>query len=222
MEAITVFTSALEEITHLQDVDEMWESLSTAHDFIKNISNDIEGIQKAASKHQAEINKLLDFTEKVSSLKHLMDVDSIWTCMEEQKIHLGEIDRINEGQTGRLDALAQENGEITDRVLENEENIKSLNEGINKFNSMAHLEDVDNTWNTVNEHSEQLIEIEKQNDDIVNSVQKNKEDAEAQIAAAIQETNATIETLTKKIKYAYWIAGGAAALAIIEILLLLL
>lgn len=222
LESVTVFTSALEKITHLQDVDEMWESLSTAHESIKNISGDIEGIQKVASKHQEEINKLLAFTEKVSSLKHLMDVDSIWTCTEEQKLHLKEIDRINERQAGKLDALAQENGEITGRVSANEENIKNLNEGINRFNSMAHLEDVDSTWNTVNEHSEQLIAIEKQNGDIVNSIQKNKEDAEVKIATTIQETNSIIESLTKKIKYAYGIAGGAAGLAIIELLLLLL
>ncbi len=62
----------------------------------------------------------------------------------------------------------------------------------------------------------------KQNDAIVASVQKNKEEVEAKIAASIQETNNTIESLTKKIKYAYWIAGGAAGLAIIELLLLLL
>jgi len=222
LESINAFTNALEKITHLQDVDEMWESLSTAHDSIKNISGDIEGIQKIASKHQEEINKSLAFTEKFSSLKHLMDVDRIWTCTEEQKLHLKEIDRINEGQADRLDTLTQENGEIASRVSANEENIKNLIEGINKFNSMTHLEDVDSTWNTVKEHSEQLIEIEKQNGGIVNSVQKNKEDVDAKIAAAIQETNGTIESLTKKIKYAYWIAGGTAGLAIIELLLSLL
>ena len=222
LESITAFTSALEKITHLQDVDEMWESLSIAHDSIENISSNIERIQKVEFKHQEEINKLHAFTEKVYSLKHLMDLDSIWTCTEEQELHLKEIDCINEGQAGRLDALAKESGEIAVRVSENEENIKNLNEGINKFNSMAHLEDVDSTWNTVNEHSEQLIEIEKQNDDIVNSVQKHKEDVETKIAAVIQEMNSTIEFLTKKIKYAYWIAGGATALAIIELLLLLL
>lgn len=222
LESITAFTSALEKITHLQDVNEMWESLVTAHDSIKKISGDIEEIQKVASKHQEEIKKLLAFTEKISSLKHLMDIDNIWTYTEKQKFHLKEIDRFNEGQTVRLDALAQENGKIAGRVLENEENIRNLNESINKFNSMAHLEDVDSTWNTVNKHSEQLIEIEKKNGDIVDSVQKNKEDIEAKIVVAIQEMNSTIESLTKKIKYAYWIAGGATGLAIIELLLLLL
>ena len=106
-------------------------------------------------------------------------------------------------------------------LSENEENIKSLNRSINKFSRMAHLEDVDSMWNAVNENSRQLIEIEKQNSDIVDSIQKNKEDVEGKIVAAIQETTCTIKSLTNKIKYAYWIAGGATGLAIIELLLLL-
>lgn len=222
LESVTAFTSTLETITHLQDVDEMWEMLSAAHDSLKNISSDIEVIQKVAAKHQEEIDKLLLFIEKASALKHLMDVDSLWSCTEEQKLHLKRIDRINDEQTGRLDTLTRKNEEITYRVSANEKTIKNLDESINKFNRMAHLEDVDSTWNTVKEHSEQLSEMEKQNDAIAASVQKNKEEIEEKIAATIQETNNTIESLTKKIKYAYWIAGGAAGLAIIELLLLLL
>lgn len=222
LESVTAFTSALETITHLQDVDEMWELLSATHDSLKNISSDIEVIQKVAAKHQEEIDKLLVFIEKAFTLKHLMDVDSLWNCTEEQKLHLKEIDRIDDEQTGRLDALTRKNEEIIDRVSANEKNIKNLDESVNKFNRMAHLEDVDSTWNTVKEHSEQLSEMEKQNDAFVASVQKNKEEVETKIAATIQETNNTIESLTKKIKYAYWIAGGTAGLAIIELLLLLL
>ncbi|WP_269088250.1 hypothetical protein [Streptococcus suis] len=37
----------------------------------------------------------------------------------------------------------------------------------------------------------------------------------------VQATNAVIEELTKKVKYAYWIAGGALGLAVIVLILLL-
>ena len=46
LESVTAFTSALEKITHLQDVDEMWESLITAHEALKNIGSDIEALKK--------------------------------------------------------------------------------------------------------------------------------------------------------------------------------
>lgn len=217
LESVTAFTNALEKITHLQDVDEMWKSLTTAHSSLKNIDRTIEVLQKDATKHQEDINKLLAFVEKVSALEHLMDVDRLWSYVEEQKRHLKEIDRISNEQTGRLETVARENDKIADRVSANEKDIKSLNEGINKINGMAHLEDVDSTWDTVKEHSGQLTKMEKQNEVIATAVQKNKEDVEAKIV----ETNNAITSLTQKIKYAYLVAGGAAGLAIIELILLL-
>lgn len=217
LESVTAFTSALEKITHLQDVDEMWESLATAHSTLKNIGSTIEVIQKGAAKHQEEINKILVFVEKVSSLEHLMDVDKLWSLVEEQELHLKDIDRSNDEHTSQLESLSRENNKIADRVSANENSIKNLNESINKLNGMAHLKDVDSTWDTVKEHSGQLTEMEKQNEDIATSVQKNKEDVEAKIV----EANNAIVSLTQKIKYAYLIAGGAAGLAIIELILLL-
>ena len=217
LESVTAFTSALEKITHLQDVDEMWESLITAHEALKNIGSDIEALKKGAAKHQEEINKLLAFVEKLSSLEHLMDVDKLWSCTEEQKHHLKEIDRISGEQAGRLESLASENDKIAKRVSANEQDIKNLNESVNKFKDITHLDDVDSMWDTVKEHSRQLIQIEKQNEAIVTSVQENKEDIEAKIV----EANNAIASLTQKIKYAYLIAGGATGLAIIELILLL-
>lgn len=222
LEELKKFKKKLDSYIHLEKIDKMWESLSTTHESIKNINGDIKGIQKVASKHYEEINNLLVLKKQLSLLTHLIDIDIIWTSTEEQKLHLKEIDRIDEVQTSRINALEKENMRITGRISENEEDIKHMKEGINKFNSMAHLEDVDSMWNNVSEHSEQLIEIEKKNNDIVHSIQENKENVEEKILSTIQTTNGTIESLTKKIKYAYWIAGGAAGLAIIELILILL
>lgn len=218
MESVTAFANALEEITHLQDIDEMWESLATAHSSLKNIGSTIEVLQKGSSKHQEEINKILAYVEEVSSLEHLMDVDKLWSYVEEQKFHLKEINRISGEQVCKLGTIAQKNDEISERVSANEQNFINLNKSIIKINSMAHLEDVDRTWDTVNEHSKQLTEMEKQSEVIATDLQKNKEDVEVKTA----EVDNAIISLTQKIKYAYLIAGGAAGLAIIELILLLM
>jgi chromosome segregation ATPase len=41
LESIISFTGALEKITHLQDIDEMWESISSAHDSLQNIGDEL-------------------------------------------------------------------------------------------------------------------------------------------------------------------------------------
>lgn len=217
IDEVDAFISNINGYEHLQDVDEMWKSLATAHSTLKNISGTIELIQKGAAKHQEEIDKILAFVKKVSSIEHLMNVDKLWSLLEEQQLRLKDIDRINDEQTRQLESLSRENNKIADKVSANENSIKNLNESINKINGMAHLEDVDSTWDTVKEHSGQLTEMEKQNETIATSVQKNKEDVEVKIV----EANNAIASLTQKIKYAYLIAGGAAVLAIIELILLL-
>ena len=82
------------------------------------------------------------------------------------------------------------------------------------------------------ETSEGVKETKKQNKKLANNQRKTLEtlkkleplsEIEKQnIAASIQETSNTIESLTIKIKYVCCIAGGAAVLAIIELILLLL
>ncbi len=146
-----------------------------------------------------------------------MDVDKLWSYVEEQRLHLKDIDHINDEQTGHLQSLSRDNNKIADRVSTNENSINNLNESITKINGMAHLEDIDSTWDTVKEHSGHLTEIAKQNEAIAISVQKNKEDVEAKIV----EANNAIASLTQKIKCAYLIAGGVAGLVIIELILLL-
>ena len=54
------------------------------------------------------------------------------------------------------------------------------------------------------------------------TIQRNKEEVSENIAEMVQTADAAIMNLTKKVKYAYWISGGAAGLAIIELILILL
>lgn len=113
----------------------------------------------------------------------------------------------------------QKTQEQIKKIVENQrKTLEELKKFKQKLDGYTHLGDIDSTWDTVKEHSEQLTEMEKQNETIATYVQKNKEDVEAKIV----EANNAIASLTQKIKYAYLIAGGAAGLAIIELILLLM
>lgn len=222
LESIIVFTNALEQVTHLKDVDEMWESLSSAHTAIRNISGDFESIQNEVSKHQEDINTLLSFMEKLLSLKHLMEVDGIWKQTEDHQLRIKELEVAEEKHIGKLEELVHTDGQILERIDSSGDEINRLKEYKEKLNSLSHLEDVDGIWEEVERHTTQLSELDKQNEGFVAAIQKSKEDIDSKISNAIQETNITAESLTKRIKYAYWIAGGSAGLAIIELILLLM
>ena len=94
------------------------------------------------------------------------------------------------------------------KIVENQrKTLEELKKFKQKLDGYTHLGDIDKMWG----------DGQKWHKDIASDVQKNKEDVEAKIV----EANKAIASLTQKIKYAYLIAGGAAGLAIIELILLL-
>ena len=90
------------------------------------------------------------------------------------------------------------------------------------MSGISHLYDIDGMWNDIEDHTSKLIECEKRDVELTDTIQKNKEEVNEKIVEAVQAANVAVEILTKKVKYAYWIAGGSAGLAIVEMILLLM
>ncbi len=222
VESIIAFTTAMEQVTHLKDVDVMWESLSAAHDSIRSISSEAEAIQKTVSKNQEDIKNILVFVEKLSALNHLMEVDEIWRQTEDYQIRINRVEQKGKSHTDKLDELVQANDRMRESIVSNAHNISALKEYKDKLSGISHLNDVDSTWKNVEEHTSKLVECERRDEDLAVTIQKNKEEVNENIAEAVQTANAAIKSLTKKVKYAYWIAGGSVGLAIIEMILLLM
>ena len=222
LESIIIFTTAMEQVTHLKDIDEMYESLSVAHDSIRGLDSEIESIKKTMSQNQKDINGLLDFMKKLSTLNHLMEVDENWRQTEDHKNRINKVEQEGKSNTDRLSKLAQSDEKMRESIDSNVHDICSLKEYKDKLECIAHLNDVDIIWENVEEHTSRIIEFEKGNEALAATVQKDKEEVDKSIADATETANVAIEHLTKKVKYAYWIAGGSAGLAIIELILLLM
>ena len=111
---------------------------------------------------------------------------------------------------------------MLESIDSNVRDISSLKEYKDKLSAISHLDDVDSIWKNVEEHASQLIEREQRDEELAAIIQKNKEEVDKNIADVVHAANAAVESLTKKVKYAYWIAGGAAGLAIIELIVLLM
>ncbi len=218
LESTIEFTKALEQIVHLKDIDEMWESLSSANTTIQNICGDFKSIQNEIAKYQKDINTLLLFMKKLLGIEHLMEVDTLFKQTEEHKFRIKKLETAEEKNITKLNELVQTDDRIVGHINLIDGKITALNEYREKLSTFKHLEQVDNMWEDIEAHTFCLSKLNKQNENLDIAIQKNKEDVEAKI----QETNNVIESLTKKIKYMYLIAGGAAGLAIIELVLLLI
>ena len=61
------------------------------------------------------------------------------------------------------------------------------------------MDDIDDMWNDIEDHTSKLIECEKRDVELTDTIQKNKEEANENIVEAVQAANVAIETLTKKL-----------------------
>lgn len=109
------------------------------------------------------------------------------------------------------------------KIVENQKKtLEELKKFKQKLDGYAHLGDVDSLWQSIEEHTSQLTESRKRDKQLVAIIQNNKDEVDKKLADALQTVNTAVESLTKKIKYVYWIAGGSAGLVIIEFILLLM
>ena len=250
IDEIDSFVAIINGYAHLQDIDNMWDELDVCKINIEKINeniqthqNELDTLATTSAVHKESIDALFKnladveeyavgsknlitqletFRSEVSALNHLMEVDEIWKQTEEHQIRINRVERESKSHTDELIELRQADSKMRESIGSNERDIKGLKEYRDKLCSISHLDDVDSIWKDVEEHTSRLIECERREQDFAVAIHKNKEEVDKKIVEAVQIVNATAESLKKKVKYAYWIAGGSAGLAILELTLLLL
>lgn len=250
LEEIDSFVAVMEGYNHLQDIDNMWDDIdickkniektngiiqaqqmvldnlaatSENHtESIATLSKNLVDAEKYAADSRNLIIKLEVFREEVSALNHLMEVDEIWKQTEEHQIRIKRVEQESKVHTDELNDLEQNDSKMRESITLNTHEISLLKTYKDELSGISHLDDVDGMWNNIEDHMSKLIECEKRDSELTDTIQKNKEEVNENIAEAAQATNVAIEILAKKVRYAYWIAGGSAGLAIVELILLLM
>lgn len=208
IETLLSFMGTLYSYEHLKDVDDIWTKSEEHHLRMVEIVKTSEEIQSDVSLNVKNIEELKKHKKNLEQIKHLDDVDSIWETIEAHSVRLKE--------------LKQQDENTLELFQSNNLSIGELTEYKSKLCSITHLNDVDDIWNSSEVHSSQLSELEKQSDETRSIVQTNKENTDAAMASVVEKNNTAVQMLTKKIKYAYILAGGSLGLAIIELIMILL
>lgn len=248
LETIIAFTNELEKIAHLQDVDEMYDSLANAEKTLNAIGDELDSLKNDFSAQRSDVVSLLSFMEEMREFKHLNDIDDIWDKSREQQDNLNKLQANLSSNTKSLDELLEYKKHLSqikhlddvDILYENSENysvrlekaekqskdtfdlVKSNKESIDELHKIEHLRDIAEIWKLGEAHSNQLLELSNKNDEISDIIQQNKESTEAAITDIVEKNDSFVQTLAKKIKYAYVLAGGALGVAVIELIVILL
>lgn len=217
-----------------KDMLALRNEIKTFKKFYCDLSEKLEHTVNLLDAQIPVIQETASFVEHLQTVTHIDDIDSMWGDLDicktdikkingNIKTHQNELDSIvtvSAEHTDKLNGLEQANGKMRETIELNEHNVCVLKDYMDKLNGISHLDDVDSIWKDVKEHVSKFEECERRDENLAVTIQKNKEEVKGNIAEAVETANAAIGFLTKKVKYAYWIAGGSVGLAIVELILL--
>lgn len=159
-------------------------------------------IKKIVENQRKTLEELKKFKQKLDGYTHLGDIDKIWSDYQRWYKEKNALSKSIEGAV----ESSKESAKKADAVK------TALTAVEKKFVDLSKQSGV----------SQLRIKELEQTDEIQMGKLEELAQADEEIADTVQKTDAAVASLTKRIKYAYLIAGGSAGLAMIELLLLLM
>lgn len=204
IETLISFMGKLNAIVHLSDVDEMWDSLINAQADLQKLCAEMVDARAAIAKNTEDICKIQEFIDLLSRQTHLHDIDAMWDKTEE---HTAQIASLQE-QDETIKGIINNNKDVTDKVVSE---LQKKDEQLDKL-IQSNRAAVDQEVADLQEHDAAAMKL----------IEENKLLAEQALAEANEQTTTMMQQLNKKLMYAYLIAAGSLALAIAELVLILL
>lgn len=235
---ILEFVNQMSDITHLNDIDSMWADVSDAKKSINSIKNELHNVHNGILQMQSQFEQFDVFVAVLKGYIHLQDIDSMWDDLSNIKTeikeihkniidseeviqkHQSDLERLNFESIEHkriIDTLSQNQIETKEYTKTNRELITELQEFRREVESLEHLVDVDAMWEQGNVLKTDLADT---NNSVISLQQKTVE-IDNEIADKTEKMQCSVALLERKLKYAYFVAGGALGLAVVQLLLAL-
>lgn len=232
------FVSQMKELSHFNDVDSIWEDVNKAIVDINNLENELLTVKATFQEIQEHIIKIESFIDVLNGYEHLKDIDQIWNDLDDAKTNIVDLFKLaddcnkqlqtyqttvdslkieNKKQNEKINGLSEGLTETNDFSQANRNLIEELQFFRNSIDTIEHVSDIDFMWVQGNMLKENL---EDANSSILSLKDKTSE-MDKDITDKSKETSEKIAVLETKLKYAYYVAGGALGLAVIELILAL-
>lgn len=209
IQALSLHKEKLEQLEHIMDVDKAWmliEELSVA------------------------VQSLEQHRDELAQLNHLKDMDTLWDNTEELQGAVNAINQTLADMSKTLDSQDKFNNEISEdaRLLQ-----QSQYEGFNEIHLTIaeHKLEFNKQLETLDQSHQAQLELIRTTmnetdlafrEQLASSEQAHQENMD-RLVLSLSEEKATLteqlSSMTQQLKIAYFIAGGAAAVSVIHIVL---
>ena len=208
----------------IKEFREIYNALDVLdRDYISSIVANVKAIEKTSNDVRIQQGTLKQHNDKLASQQSKLDAHQVE--IEKNVANISKIVTALEVFKEKLEGYKHltDIDKIWNDISESKENLNVINNSLQDIDVMwDSLESIRKYFDEINENAQKQQSESKAKDEELSAViQNNKDEVDKRIAEAVQTSNNAIELLTRKVKYAYLIAGGAAGLAIIELILLL-
>lgn len=204
LDTLTQFKEKIESYEHLGDVDKLWDDALKIRDEISSISNEIRNINESAKNQLQAIETLNQFKTTLEECEHLKDIDMLWSQSESFSKEISGINKKLDGTAISIDSQ--------------EQSIGLLLKFKDKLDNYEHLEEIDETWDKCKTFEMDIITSK----DIINVHEGQIDSLKKSLQEMQKQNDERNQTLSKKLKTTYALAGSAIGIAIIEFVLLML
>ena len=195
------FKEELSKYNHLGDIDQLWEDARTFGKNIKSINKEIDAINNTIKVQSQEVDALNQFKEELSKYNHLGDIDQLW---EDARTFSKNIKSINTEIDG-----------INNTIKVQSRDVDALNQFKEKLTKYNHLEDIDQLWLDSRKSKVEVKSLEEK----VKGLENHLNVAKQQMNEEKTNYESKINTLFKKTKIAYALAGGSIGITLIQFVL---
>lgn len=203
LESLAEFKDNLEKITHLADVDKLWDDTLQIHNEITSVNRNIGILKKAVRGQRKDLDELFAFVKSLKEYSHLQDIDVLWDKTEDI--------------SHTVTASAEQLDNAVRLIHSNKQSIDTLVQFKDRLNGYEHLKDIDETWKSC-----KLIEtVSSSNKEQIDLQQSQIETLQNTILEMNESNEKRNQSISRKLKIAYILAGGSLGIAIVEFILLL-
>jgi len=213
---------ALDEYEHLSEIDTIWADVQLHKEEISELGDHVDSNKKDVELLKSETASLNGFRKKLENQEHLGQIDDIWNKTETTESSVKKLVEIVNQDENSIKLLQKDLEENQDKTAENSADISdirnSVSEHKNKFDQydqLEHLFEIDAVWNRTNSNADQIETLIKETKEEATLITELQNQLSKEKKAHIDD----LQLLNKKIKNAYYLAGGVGALLIVEFIL---
>ncbi|WP_088293281.1 hypothetical protein [Bacillus mycoides] len=197
------FKDKLDKYEYLENVDEVWKDTRRFEKELKSINKEVDSIKKTSDAQANTIFILNQFKEELSKYNHLTSVDQLWED--------------NQSFSRSIKSINTQIDDINNSIKLQGQAVAALNQFKEALN-YKHLGDIDQLWEDFQKSKTEVKLLEEK----VKGLENHLYVAKQQMNEDKTNYESQINTLFKKTKFAYVLAGGSIGIVLIQFMLSIL